>query len=121
MKVSSVGVPVVGFDINPKRVAELRAGHDCTRVVEACDVNSQACVTKAIRRRWCNAISVSCRCQRGSMAPAASTFSAILSASRTAGGALQRGENVVYEWTVYPGTVEDDCLPVLKGILKCEI
>ena len=32
------GVPVVGFDIDRKRVAELSAGHDRTREVEAAEL-----------------------------------------------------------------------------------
>jgi UDP-N-acetyl-D-galactosamine dehydrogenase len=38
---------------------------------------------------------------------------ALLSASRTVGKVLKRGDIVVYESTVYPGAVEEDCLPVL--------
>ena len=33
------GVPVIGFDIDRKRVDELRAGHDRTREVEPADLS----------------------------------------------------------------------------------
>ncbi|MFZ0623795.1 MAG: nucleotide sugar dehydrogenase, partial [Pseudolabrys sp.] len=39
---------------------------------------------------------------------------AVLSASGTVGKALKRGDIVVYESTVYPGTIEEECLPVLE-------
>ena len=41
-------------------------------------------------------------------------LTAMLSASRTVGDALKRGDIVVYESTVYPGAVEEDCVPVLE-------
>src|SRR6185312_6465510 len=40
--------------------------------------------------------------------------SAMLSASRLVGQSLKRGDIVVYESTVYPGAVEEDCVPVLE-------
>jgi UDP-N-acetyl-D-galactosamine dehydrogenase len=40
----------------------------------------------------------------------------MLSASRTVGGVLKRGDIVVYESTVYPGAVEEDCVPVLEKV-----
>ena len=39
---------------------------------------------------------------------------AMLAASRTVGKALKAGDIVVYESTVYPGAVEEDCVPVLE-------
>jgi UDP-N-acetyl-D-galactosamine dehydrogenase len=39
---------------------------------------------------------------------------AIFSASDTVGKVLKRGDIVVYESTVYPGTVEEECLPILE-------
>ena len=39
---------------------------------------------------------------------------AIVAASQTVGGVLKRGDIVVYEFTVYPGAVEEDCAPVLE-------
>jgi UDP-N-acetyl-D-galactosamine dehydrogenase len=41
-------------------------------------------------------------------------LSMLLDASRTVGGALKRGDIVVYESTVYPGATEDACVPVLE-------
>ena len=40
----------------------------------------------------------------------------LLSASRTLGKALKKGDYVVYESTVYPGCTEDDCIPVLEEL-----
>ena len=38
----------------------------------------------------------------------------MLSASDTVGKVLKRGDIVVYESTVYPGAIEEECLPVLE-------
>ena len=39
---------------------------------------------------------------------------AILSASDTVGKVLKRGDIVVYKSTVYPGAIEEECLPILE-------
>ena len=41
---------------------------------------------------------------------------ALLAASCLVGGALKRGDVVIYESTVYPGATEEDCVPVLEQI-----
>jgi UDP-N-acetyl-D-galactosamine dehydrogenase len=40
----------------------------------------------------------------------------MIAASRSVGAVLKRGDIVVYESTVYPGAVEDDCVPALEQI-----
>ena len=41
-------------------------------------------------------------------------LSFLLSASKTVGSCLKKGDLVIYESTVYPGCTEDDCVPVLE-------
>jgi len=38
----------------------------------------------------------------------------LLSASKTVGKVLKKGDYVVYESTVYPGCTEEDCVPILE-------
>jgi UDP-N-acetyl-D-galactosamine dehydrogenase len=38
----------------------------------------------------------------------------LLSASKTVGSILKKGDVVVFESTVYPGCTEDDCVPILE-------
>ncbi len=40
----------------------------------------------------------------------------VLSASRSVGKALKKGDYVVYESTVYPGCTEEDCIPILEDL-----
>ena len=109
------GTPVIGFDIDATRIRELRSGCDRTREVEAKDL----------------AHNLSLTCNPGEIAAAdffivtvptpidasrRPDLSALLLASKTVGGALKRGDVVVYESTVYPGATEEDCVPVLEGV-----
>ena len=43
-------------------------------------------------------------------------LSALMSASRTVGKVLKKGDIVVYESTVYPGATEEDCAPILEQV-----
>ncbi|WP_018145929.1 Vi polysaccharide biosynthesis UDP-N-acetylglucosamine C-6 dehydrogenase TviB [Thioalkalivibrio sp. AKL6] len=109
--------PVVGFDVNAARVAALRAGHDDT--LEVTDAELAAAVqlrvtddTAALGE--CNVFIVTVPTpidshRRPDLGP-------LLTASRTVGQALSRGDLVVYESTVYPGATEEDCVPVLEKV-----
>lgn len=50
-------------------------------------------------------------------------LSPLLSATKSVGKYLKRGDVVVYESTVYPGCTEEECVPVLEGLsgLKCGV
>jgi len=45
----------------------------------------------------------------------------VISASKTVGKVLKKGDYVVYESTVYPGCTEDDCVPVLEELSGLKI
>ncbi len=108
------GAPVIGFDIGATRVAELRAGHDRTREVESADLAQPTLeyTDDATRLRAADfhIVTVPTPIDEARMPD----LSAMLSASEIVGDALKRGDIVVYESTVYPGAVEEDCVPVLE-------
>jgi UDP-N-acetyl-D-glucosamine/UDP-N-acetyl-D-galactosamine dehydrogenase len=106
--------PVIAFDIDRKRVDELRSGYDRTREVAAADLG------QAMLRYEHDPASVAeadfyivtvptpiDRMRRPDLG-------AILLASDTVGKVLKRGDIVVYESTVYPGAIEEECLSVLE-------
>jgi len=107
---------VIGFDIDPSRIAELRSGHDRTREVDCRDLQqiSLEFTTDAKLLHEANFYIVTVP------TPIDDAFrpdlNAMLSASRTVGTALKRGDIVVYESTVYPGAVEEECVPVLEEV-----
>ena len=45
---------------------------------------------------------------------------AMFEASRLVGAALKKGDIVVYESTVYPGAVEEECVPILEQMFGSE-
>ena len=108
------GSPVIGFDIDPGRVAELRAGKDRTREVKPEDLkNSNLRVTseaKDLAGADFYIVTVPTpidEANRPNLGP-------MLLASRTVGEVLKKGDIVVYESTVYPGAIEETCVPVLQ-------
>ncbi|GHT76268.1 UDP-N-acetyl-D-galactosamine dehydrogenase [Bacteroidia bacterium] len=120
--------PVVGFDINKKRIDELRAGHDHTLevedeilqsvLVEENPVKNSACglycTDKIDDIRDCNFYIVTVptpvdKNNRPDLTP-------LKKASETVGKVIAKGDIVVYESTVYPGATEEDCLPVVEAV-----
>ncbi len=107
--------PTSGFDINPIRVRELRAGRDSTRETDPSDLRAarHLSVTGDPRRlRTCNFFVVTVptpvdEFKRPDLSP-------LKSASETVGSVLKRGDIVVYESTVYPGATEEVCVPILE-------
>jgi UDP-N-acetyl-D-galactosamine dehydrogenase len=108
------GVPVIGFDIDTNRIAELRSGHDRTREVEPAELSLPMLSYDSDPEKLLAAdfyiVTVPTPID-GANRP---DLSALLRASETVGRALARGDIVVYESTVYPGAVEEDCIPVLE-------
>ncbi|HEV2187788.1 MAG TPA: nucleotide sugar dehydrogenase, partial [Stellaceae bacterium] len=109
------GTSVIAFDISEERLAELRAGHDRTREVDADDLRSAnlhfTADPKALRAADFFIITVPTPIDEASRPD----LRAVIAASRTVGSALKTGDIVVYESTVYPGATEEDCAPVLEA------
>ncbi len=107
--------PVVGFDINTRRLEELRAGHDRTLEVSPADLKASThfTVSNSIEDiRQCDFFIVTVptpidEYNRPDLTP-------LIKASETVGKALKPGAIVIYESTVYPGCTEEDCVPVLE-------
>ena len=115
--------PVIGFDINKARVAELRSGKDSTLEVE------DAILQKVLVESPGTGPGLFCTYETGDIAdctyyvvtvptPVDRTNRPILTplykASETVGQILKKGDIVIYESTVYPGVTEEECVPVLE-------
>ena len=104
-----------GFDLNKERITELQNGHDVTREV------SQQDLAAADRLQFTSSVNDLKKCnvfivavptpidanKRPDLRPLAG-------ASKTVGQALQPGNIVIYESTVYPGATEEVCVPILE-------
>jgi len=105
---------VIGFDIDPQRVAELAAGYD--RTLEAspqalADARGLTFTHDAAALKGCNVFIVTVPTPVD--AHKQPDLAALLAASRTVGEAIGPGGVVIYESTVYPGATEEDCVPVV--------
>ncbi len=109
--------PVVGFDINARRIAELSAGHDATLEVEdellaqAQHLSFSADIDEL---QSCNVYIVTVPTPiNGQKQP---DLTPLIKASETLGKVVGRGDIVIYESTVYPGATEEDCIPVIEQV-----
>lgn len=108
------GAPVIGFDIDRNRIDELRAGIDRTREVDASDLAGQALALTDDPETLASADFYIVTVPTPIDAARRPDLTAMYAASETVGRVLKRGDVVVYESTVYPGAVEEDCVPRLE-------
>ena len=107
--------PVVGFDINQKRIDELQAGHDATLETEPEELraaNHLRFSTNLEDLRACNCFIVTVPTPID--AHKQPDLTPLIRASETVGKVLKVGDIVIYESTVYPGCTEEDCVPELE-------
>jgi UDP-N-acetyl-D-glucosamine/UDP-N-acetyl-D-galactosamine dehydrogenase len=109
------GAPVIAFDIDRGRIDELRTGRDRTREVDAAELAQPGLSYTNDPAKLATADFFIVTVPTPIDSANRPDLSAMLAASKTVGGALKRGDIVVYESTVYPGAVEEDCVPVLES------
>lgn len=121
--------PVVGFDINRKRIEDLQKGIDTTFEVE--DEILQSVLSKANLFLTESGNGLFCSASINDMADAniyiitvptpvdkhnRPDLTPLYKSSETVGHVLSKGDVVIYESTVYPGVTEEECVPVLERI-----
>ena len=107
--------PVLGFDIDRERVAELTGGLDRTREVTEEEFAQAAHITfaadvESLRDANFYIVTVPTPVDQAKRPD----LSALIAASRVVGTVLTPGNVVVYESTVYPGATEEVCVPELE-------
>ncbi|HEY4732038.1 MAG TPA: nucleotide sugar dehydrogenase, partial [Gammaproteobacteria bacterium] len=105
---------VIGFDINERRIAELRGHQDATREVISEDLQTTNVMFTSDPDDLMLADFHIVAVPTPINAAKQPDLGALLGASRLLGGRLKRGDIVVYESTVYPSATEEDCLPALE-------
>ena len=108
------GTPVVGFDIDPTRISELKSGCDRTREVAAEDLGHAHLKFTSDPADLAGADFFIVTVPTPIDSARRPDLTALIRASRTVGRALKKGDIVVYESTVYPGATEEDCVPILE-------
>jgi UDP-N-acetyl-D-galactosamine dehydrogenase len=134
--------PVVGFDINKQRVAELKNGTDSTLEVSEellkavlLDKNPQPttdnqqpttdnrqlttglyCSSEIsdIKDSNCYIVTVPTPVDKKNKPD----FTPLIKSSETVGKVIKKGDIVIYESTVYPGATEEVCIPIIEKISK---
>lgn len=115
--------PVVGFDINANRIAELNAGQDSTLEV------APELLREVLTDKPLSTIGLYCSSDRNDIADCniyivtvptpvdknnRPDLTPLYKSSETVGKVLKKGDIVIYESTVYPGVTEEECVPVLE-------
>jgi UDP-N-acetyl-D-galactosamine dehydrogenase len=113
---------VIGFDIDPERVGELRDGHDRTREIDpealAASGLSLSSGSADIAGADVYIVTVPTPVDDAKRPD----LGAVMEATRTVAGAIQaqRRPTIVYESTVYPGVTEGICGPEIERISGLE-
>lgn len=110
------GTAVVGFDIDHARIDELRAGRDRTREVEPGELAQPSLRYESDPRALAGSDFYIVTVPTPIDAARRPDLRALMSASDAVGRVLKRGDIVVYESTVYPGCIEEDCAPILERV-----
>jgi len=105
----------VGFDTNPTRIKELKAGRDVTLETTRAELKAArklrfSAQIKEIKSSTVFIVTVPTpidQYKRPNLTP-------LLKASETVGRILKKGDIVIYESTVYPGCTEEICVPALE-------
>ena len=108
---------VVGFDVNAKRIEELKSGYD--RTLELSNEQMKKAIDNGMKFslnlddiRSCNFFIVTVptpidKNKRPDLTP-------VVKATQSVAKVLKKGDIVVYESTVYPGVTEEICVPLLE-------
>jgi UDP-N-acetyl-D-galactosamine dehydrogenase len=111
-----LSLPVIGYDIDASRISELKAGHDRTREIEAGELAYPTLKFTADTADLTSGDFFIITVPTPIDLTQRPDLRALLSASEIVGRVLKRGDIVVYESTVYPGAIEEECIPVLESV-----
>ena len=107
--------PTFGFDINEKRVCDLKNGNDETLEVTKDELTKSKNLTfhsdvSEIANANIFIVTVPTPINRHKQPD----LLPLISASNLIGSIIKKGDIVIYESTVFPGATEDECIPVIE-------
>jgi UDP-N-acetyl-D-galactosamine dehydrogenase len=115
------GASVVAYDVNLRRIENLRRGIDYTGEVDAADLRRARLHLTAnpadLRAADFHIVAVPTpitASKQPDLVP-------LMSATRAVAEQLKPGDIVVYESTVYPGATEEECVPVLESLSNLKL
>ena len=104
---------VVGFDINPERISELKNYHDRTNEISAEELEKTTIkfTQFTLSLHDCDTYIITVPTPIDSNKQP--DLSPLISASEIVGSVLREDDLVIYESTVYPSCTEEICIPIL--------
>ena len=110
---------IIGFDISKKRIDELNSYIDSNLEFNKEDFKSSNQINftykkKDLKSANCFIITVPTPVDKFKKPD----LNPILTASKMIGKVIKKGDIVIYESTVYPGCVEEECVPILEKFSK---
>jgi UDP-N-acetyl-D-galactosamine dehydrogenase len=105
----------IGFDINSKRIDELKSGDDITKEASKKQIQSASYLSfhsnlEAIKSSNVYIVTVPTPIDNFKTP----NLNPLKSASKMLGGIINKGDIVIYESTVFPGCTEEICVPLLE-------
>lgn len=106
---------VIGFDINEKRISELRNGHDATlevtddELIAAKGLKFSSDIT-TLKNSNVYIVTVPTPIDENN----APDLTPLRHSSAMLAGVIKKGDIVIYESTVYPGATEEVCIPIIE-------
>ena len=108
---------VIGYDINSKRVSELLNGKDKTREVKSGElINAKKLIFTSNYKdlSLCNIFIVTVPSPISSKKKP--NLNPLINATKKISNVLKKNDIIIYETTLFPGAVEEVCVPVLEKI-----
>ncbi|WP_240222266.1 Vi polysaccharide biosynthesis UDP-N-acetylglucosamine C-6 dehydrogenase TviB [Rheinheimera hassiensis] len=107
----------LGFDINTRRISELKNGEDHTLEVSSEELKQAGKLSYSsnlddLRRANVYIVTVPTPIDEHRQPD----LTPLIKASETLGKVIKAGDVVIYESTVYPGATEEDCIPVIERV-----
>ena len=109
--------PTIGYDINQERLKDLSQGIDSSLEVKAEELDSSnqlsfTCEISDIAEANIYIVTVPTPIN----ALKEPDLKPLLDASTTVGKVISKSELVIFESTVYPGTTEEECIPLIESV-----
>ena len=109
--------PVIGFDINQARIAELKSGTDSTLEVSNEELAEAKMLSFSSDKSVLAEVNVFIvtvptpidKNKQPDLTP-------LIKASEMLGSLVKKNDIIIYESTVYPGATEEDCIPVVENV-----
>lgn len=109
-------IEVIGFDINEEKVNQYKNGHDVTKEVGNEEMKKTTveftCDESKLKEARFHIVAVPTPINSDKTPD----LRPVIGATKTLARNLTKGSIVVYESTVYPGTTEEICIPILEEI-----